>query len=342
MPLRTTIAEQANLDEKIAAVTGAVAEAGQKTMPRRAVMRLMLGAGAAALAGAAIAPLQRARAQDVITEFHTSQPYTVSTAANFRSGPGTNYSIIDVIQPGETFTLNAQEQNGFYSVNFQGTNGWVFAELIVDAGTTDPGDSVGVARTTTDVNFRSQPSLSGPIITVIPAGTQVSLQSGSSNGFRAVGYNGTYGWVYADYLSTSSDPGPGDPGPVIGNAVTTTDLNLRSGPSTSNQVLRVMPQGSTVQITGTVQNGFRYVIHNGLAGWAHADYLSQDPGAGQPATYKTTTVDLNLRAEPSTSAKVLAVMPAGSKVRSTDQLANGFRQVVYNGTTGWAWNGYLA
>ncbi len=337
MNLGNTIAEQTNLDEKLAAVT----EAGKKTLPRRAVMRLMFGGGIA-LAGAAIATPRLVGAQDVNAEFHTSQPYTVTTAANFRSGPGTNYSIIDVIQPGETFTLNAKEQNGYYAVDFNGINGWVYAELIVEAGNSGPGDPIGVAKTTADVNFRSQPSLSAPIISVIPAGTQVSLQSGSSNGFREVGYSGTYGWVHADYLSTGNDPGPGDPGPIIGNAVTTVDLNLRSGPSSSHQVLRVMPQGSTVQITGTVQNGFRYVIHNGLAGWAYADYLSQDPGSGQPPTYKTTTVDLNLRAEPSTSAKVLLVMPAGSKVRSTDQLANGFRQVVFNGTTGWAWNGYLA
>ncbi len=336
MNVRHEVAGQTGRDAKLAAVTGTVAGAGQKTMPRRAVMRLMFGIGAGALAGAAITPLKWASAN------HTSQPYTVSTAANFRSGPGTNHSIITVIQPGQTFTLNAQEQNGFYAVNFQGTNGWVFAELIVEAGSGGPSDPIGVARTTTDVNFRSQPNLNAPIIAVIPAGTQVSLQSAISNGFREVGFNGTYGWVYADYLSTGSDPGTGDPGPVIGNAVTTVDLNLRSGPSTGNQVLRVMPQGSTVQITGTVQNGFRYVIHNGLAGWAAADYLSQDPGAGQPPTSKTTTVDLNLRAEPNTSAKVLKVMPAGSQVKSTDQLSNGFRQVVYNGTTGWAWDGYLA
>ena len=336
MDVRNPIAEYTNIDEKLAAVTGTIADAGQKRMPRRAVMRLMFGIGAGALAGATLLPRLEASAE------HTSQPYTVTTAANFRTGPGTNYSVIKVIQPGQTFTLNAQEQNGFYSVNVNGTNGWIFADLIVPAGSSGPGDPVGVAKTTAAVNFRSQPSLSASVIAVIPAGTQVSLQSGSSNGFREVGYNGTYGWVYATYLSTSSDPGTGDPGPVIGNAVTTVDLNLRSGPSSGNQVLRVMPQGSTVQITATVQNGFRYVIHNGLPGWAYADYLSQDPGTGQPATYKTTTVDLNLRAEPSTSAKVLAVMPSGSKVRSTDQLANGFRQVVFNGVTGWAWNSYLA
>ena len=37
-----------------------------------------------------------------------------------------------------------------------------------------------------------------------------------------------------------------------GYAVTTTDPSLHSGPSTSNQVLRVMSQGSKVQITATV------------------------------------------------------------------------------------------
>ncbi len=314
-----------------------------KPVGRRAVLRLGLGVGAAALVGSAVI-VRAASAQDADAQRHTEQPYTVSTAANFRSGPGTSYSVIRVIQPGETFTLNAQEQNGFYAVNFQGTNGWVYAQFIVPAGGTDPGPNpgqpAGYATTTATVNLRSGPGTSYQVLQVVPAGASVMLYTGLQNNFRAVAHAGQDGWIYADYL-TSGGGQPTDP-IIIGNAVTTTSLNLRSGPSSSHTVLRVMPQGATVQISATVQNGYRYVIHQGLAGWAYAAYLSQDPGGGQPPSYKTTTVALNLREQPSTSARVLLVMPAGATVRISDQLSNGFRQVTYNGTTGWAYEAYLA
>src|SRR5262245_59337984 len=54
-----------------------------------------------------------------------------------------------------------------------------------------------------------------------------------------------------------------------------------------------------------------------------------------------TTTPLNLRAEPSLSAKVLLIMPAQAVVRDGDDAQNGFRQVEYNGTAGWAFMDYL-
>ncbi len=55
----------------------------------------------------------------------------------------------------------------------------------------------------------------------------------------------------------------------------------------------------------------------------------------------TTTAALNLRADASLSAKVLTVMPSGSRVKVLDGYANGFRKVSYNGVTGWAHTSYL-
>ncbi len=50
---------------------------------------------------------------------------------------------------------------------------------------------------------------------------------------------------------------------------------------------------------------------------------------------------MNLRAEPSTSARILTVMPSGARVMLLDGYSNGFRKVSYNGLTGWAYTAYL-
>ena len=139
-------------------------------------------------------------------------------------------------------------------------------------------------------------------------------------------------------------PGPVyDAGPTVGTAVTTAYVNLRSGPGTANAVLRVVPAGATVQFTDSVANGYRYVVYEALGGWVLDEYLSLGAPAEPPydPNYATTTADVNLRAEPSLSGAVLAVIPSGTRVHLNPEFANGFRGVEYLGINGWVRVDYL-
>ena len=198
---------------------------------------------------------------------------------------------------------------------------------------------------TAGARLRSGPGTGYRILASLAKGTEVRYlaDGGSANGYRwskvRVLATGQEGFMAASLLSAPD--GGTNPDPVIiGTARTTSAVNLRSGPSTSNQVLRVVPSGATVQISGTVRNGYRYVIHNGLAGWIADQYLSRS-GYDQGGNFRTTTTALNLRAEPITSAKILTIMPAGSRVQLLHTAANGFANVNYNGMQGWAHLDYL-
>ena len=195
--------------------------------------------------------------------------------------------------------------------------------------------------TTTSLNLRSGPGTSYAVILVMPKGADVLTVGGFENGFAKVKYQHNVGWAHADYLASSGPTNPGDDPNVIDSAVATVSLNLRAGPGTNHAVLRVITQGAWVEITDFAASGYRMVRYNGTEGWAADQYLDRD-GGGQPAWTLTATVSLNLRAGPSTNDVVLLVIPAGGNVRATDQLSNGYRLVVYNGTTGWAYNSYLA
>ena len=139
----------------------------------------------------------------------------------------------------------------------------------------------------------------------------------------------------------SYGPGPiYDAGPVVGTAVTAADLNQRSGPGTANALLQVIPAGSLVEITDSVANGYRYVVFAGLGGWVLDQYLDRGEPPYDP-NYATTTADVNLRAEPSLSGAVLAVIPANTRVRLNPESANGFRGVEYDGSNGWVRTDYL-
>ncbi len=126
-------------------------------------------------------------------------------------------------------------------------------------------------------------------------------------------------------------------------AVTTSYLNLRSGPRTDQRVRLVMPPGARVEVIGGPRRGFYKVVYNGRPGWAHGDYLdfTNDDSGGSGGTATVIGGALNLRAGPSTADRVLLVMPDGARVELTGESANGFLGVIYQGTRGWAYAAYL-
>jgi hypothetical protein len=61
--------------------------------------------------------------------------------------------------------------------------------------------------------------------------------------------------------------------PAGSTLIATTDVNLRSGPSTSDQILHVVPAGATVTVLAAdPNNGFYNVKHNGVAGFSYGAY----------------------------------------------------------------------
>jgi uncharacterized protein YraI len=124
---------------------------------------------------------------------------------------------------------------------------------------------------TTALNLRTGPSTRHRVILVMPKYAQVKVYESLENGFLYVNYKGQDGWAHRDYLVRAGDPiGP----PVIGNAVTTARVNLRSGPSTGHRVLAVLSKGESIRITAKVQNGFRYIYrHSAPPGWVSDAYL---------------------------------------------------------------------
>ncbi|HEU5433454.1 MAG TPA: SH3 domain-containing protein, partial [Thermomicrobiales bacterium] len=59
-----------------------------------------------------------------------------------------------------------------------------------------------------------------------------------------------------------------------GSAKTTTEANLRSGPTTDAAVLAVLPAGAAVSVDGAASNGFVPVTNDGVSGWVAADLIS--------------------------------------------------------------------
>ncbi len=70
---------------------------------------------------------------------------------------------------------------------------------------------------------------------------------------------------------------------VVANAeeaAATTNLNVRSGPSTGFSVVDTLYPGEVVDMTECQSSGWCYITHDGPDGWVSSTYLTAGPGSG--------------------------------------------------------------
>jgi uncharacterized protein YraI len=283
-----------------------------------------------------------------------------TTDLNLRSGPGTNHDVMLVIPAGAAVRvyLNAElSQNGFIKTAYNENYGWASTQYLTASGGGGNGggggvdggseaDITGTAFTSASANFRQGPGTNYGVNYVIEEGAQLATTDKVVDGFRYIWHAGNEGWIY-DALLTQESPGYAteDVGAYskIGTGVTNAAVNFRSGPSTSHDIQWLLSSGTAVEMTTATQNGFRLVFVNGTAGWVYESFITPPaslPNQGATGLAKTTAA-VNFRSGPSTGHSVINVLPAGSVVKTTDTVENGFRQVTYNGTTGWIHTDYL-
>jgi hypothetical protein len=66
----------------------------------------------------------------------------LTTQANIRSGPGTEYSLLGTSNPGDQFRITGKNPAGtWWEIDYNGRTGWVFGELVAVTG----GEGVAVA-----------------------------------------------------------------------------------------------------------------------------------------------------------------------------------------------------
>ena len=99
---------------------------------------------------------------------------------------------------------------------------------------------------------------------------------------RWSGYTSTYFHVGATFKigqsstvggRSSGSGGSSSSSGARGNATTTSDVNFRSGPSADSSIIRALPSGTTVALTGETSGGWTQVTYGGQTGWISSQYL---------------------------------------------------------------------
>jgi len=211
----------------------------------------------------------------------------------------------------------------------------VIAMLISLIGSLSEGEklhalSAEIKVTTANLNLRTGPGTAYPVITVIPKGAEVSIDSYSGNWAHAT-YGSFVGYASNTYLASPSG----------GTAmVTTANLNFRTGPGTGYSIIMVIPKGAQVMVDST-SGGWAHASYSGKTGYLSLSYLTGSLPETGGAYTRYTTADLNLRSGPGTSYAILAVIPRGNEL-SISSSSNGWASTAYGGKSGYVSTAYLS
>lgn len=317
-----------------------------------------------------------------------------------RSGASYSAATITVLAEGSAVTIRGVAQGEWLPVQCAGQSGFAYAGFIKSSATTPttPAPSSGTGTGTPSgpvsgtatvrgtngggLNCRATASYTGSVIAVLAEGASVNLRGAAQGEWQPVTCAGMGGYVNAAFIGTggggtstptpsaSTAPVPSSNGGATTGTATVAGTNgqgliCRASASTTGGVLMVMPEGSTVTLTGAVTNGWQPVRCGSQTGFAYSAFLSSGGGTSSPtpSTAPTTapspapsvgngagslvggnarvTSSLNLRYSASYSAGVAAVAPAGTVVVVRSGPENGFYRVDWDGLGGYMHQDYL-
>lgn len=270
---------------------------GNSLVSLRGVLRLLLVA-VFMLVGTIATPLGARAVGDVVIG-QPSAPntglaigdtvYVTSDSLNVRSGPGTGYTVIDIMSNGQNGLIidgpvYADGYTWFQLTYVGGTSdGWVAGEflgLVSTGGGLAVGDTVAVVSDA--LNVRSGPGLGYAIIDVMVYGQNGLIIDGPADADGYTWYKLTYvggtsdGWVAGDYLGYVSGGGFS-----IGDSVYVTagTLNVRGGAGTGFAVVDYLYYGDVATIVSDPYPADGYIWYqlvygNSFYGWVAGEYLA--------------------------------------------------------------------
>jgi uncharacterized protein YgiM (DUF1202 family) len=208
------------------------------------------------------------------------------------------------------------------------------AGLLVGASSA-PAAAVDTQMTATQtVNIRAAASTSSKVLGGLVRGQTVTAVS-TSSGWTKIRFSTSTAYIASRYIAK----GVKIAAPVTisgrGAKVTTAALKLRSGPSTSKEVVKTLPAGVRVNAMGRSRDSYVEVATTYGRGWLTTRYLAR--AAGLPAVVAAgyATANVNVRDGSSPTSKVVATVAKGAKLNLTGIEENSRSQVLYAGTTRW-------
>ena len=211
---------------------------------------------------------------------------------NVRSGAGTGYSIVGRKNSGDVITVYERKTSGGLNWGRIGDNQWICLAYVRlenagGTGTPQPGSEsnssvsgdgtsavqdTGTVSSTTGLNVRSGPGTGYARIKTLSPGTVVSLYEYCTVDGVRWGRIQASQWVCMTYVQLSSQSGAESEQTGTGKVISTTVLNIRSGPGTNYSRVGQLTPGTKIEITEqTKTNGVSW--GKTAQGWVCMTYV---------------------------------------------------------------------
>jgi len=179
---------------------------------------------------------------------------------------------------------------------FYGTPNAIYAPPGGAQPPVQPAGCKEVYQTSVSLNLRSAASTTASILVVMPAGATVYDMTGKETAeggynWRNINYNGRLGYAADTYLTAV--------GPCVTKqyfcVTASPNLNLRSGPCTTDSALTVIPKGDSVTslsdtLTAACGYSWRNVNFNGIVGYAAEAFLTPCTPLGEYQSVNGTII----------------------------------------------------
>ncbi|MFB8425146.1 N-acetylmuramoyl-L-alanine amidase [Priestia megaterium] len=291
-----------------------------------------------------------------------TQKEVTSPSLNVRTGPGTNYKIVDWLQKGEVVNVLKDGNKWDYIEFGNGKKGYISDYYLKTVTVSDELRSV----TPYWLTLRNGAGDKYQPIDYLKKGTTVKVISYTGN-WAKVSVNGKTGYVYSSYLSKASSTPLKTSSVEETQTVTAYWLTLRNGPGANHKEVDFLKKGTNV-IVHSYNGKWAYVTTSeGKKGYVYSSYLSKSTASTSTSTSistvsspvtkpveKTSTTSsvatatkyvnaadgLNLRTGRGVQNKIVVKIPYSASVKVSD-VVNGWAKVQYGNYSGYANVSYL-
>ena len=225
------------------------------------------------------------------TAYASNLARVTATSDNLRSYNSTEARILGSANMGDTLTITGNANNGWFKISKPGLN-----EAFVSA------EDISIYQTDAtcideDVNERTSPSPTATVIGTAKKG-QVFVTSGKIGDWYQINFNGNTGYIHSDYMQGSllqylpAVQAPTSSDEVTAKAtesktaqddiyavVEVPTLNMREDASTDSDIIRTLPSGYNLSVSGYKDGWVIVSDDDGNTGYVKAEYINLKNGS---------------------------------------------------------------
>lgn len=265
-----------------------------------------------------------------------------ASALRMRSSDSTSSSVVTTVSNGAT-VLVTEKGDDWHKVWYNGHSGYMSTDYLrwSETGTADFGTGKINAS---GVNIRKEASTSSSVVATVNSGETMPI-TGVDGEWYKVKYDGNTAYVRSDLMDISAGSGSSGSSSSSGKTGTINGsyVRLRAGASTNAQILNTFQKGAEMTVTGT--DGDWYAVnYKGTKGYVYKQYLTVEGESSSSSSAKDGYInasDVRLRAEASTSAKILDTLSKNTKLSVKDSSGDWYA-VTCDGTDGYVYKQYVS